>query len=426
MPILLSILVLITIPGQLLRISLFDRIGVLPSDLIVLLVFVFGLISIFLYKKKYYKNLRKLFWPSSIFFLWAFISLIFSINNLSLSWGEIIQSGAYYFRYLAYFMIIFIAPYCINKKNYYYWKYLLFGSAFLISILGFLQLKFFPSFYDLRMHEKGWDPHIGRLLSTWFDPNLLGGYLVFVLNIMGGEIFNSYRRKKYNQFFYLSLLAFVIFLALVLTYSRSAYLALLISGFVFAFYIDKRLIIVGLLSIFITLSLSTRVQTRVMDAWGSAQSLFFQTEKTADPTSKLRIDSWRIGWKLFSNNKITGVGFNTLKIIQKREWSMMTKSHAGSGIDASLLTVASTTGIIGLISFLFFWLIVIKNSFINFKKTHDVFFMGLISGIIGIFIHGIFVNILFFNLFLPTLFLAVALSQISFEKSNAPKFILKK
>jgi len=37
-------------------------------------------------------------------------------------------------------------------------------------------LKFFPSFKDLRMNELGWDPHEGRLLSTWFDPNYVGIY----------------------------------------------------------------------------------------------------------------------------------------------------------------------------------------------------------------------------------------------------------
>ena len=409
MKFLLSILLVLPIFGQLLRVPLFDRMGIVPTDLMVLVLLgVTGFL--FLQQPKNILS-HRLFWPTTLFFSWALFSLLLNIGFLGLSLGESVQAFAYWGRYLAYYSLLFIFIQNIKtEEDTKYWQYFMFISAFIIAILGFLQLQFFPSFYDLRMNEQGWDPHIGRILSTWFDPNFLGGYFAFTLSMLGGFLWQKFHERKWNlQFFLLSGIFLTILIALFLTFSRSAYLAFLIAGFVFALIAERKLIIVGIIAITLLLSSSQRAQERVSDAVVSAQALFTQTEKTLDPTARLRLASWKIGWKLFTENPITGVGFNTLKTVQKKEWSFMTKSHAASGIDASMLTVAATTGALGVIFYLWGWIIIAFTALKKFFKTRDGFTLGVFAGLAGIFVHAIFVNTLFFSLFLPTLFLSCAL-----------------
>src|SRR3990172_7606327 len=141
----------------------------------------------------------------AVIFAWIFKKLVrrepFFISNpinlpliildvimaLSLVWalvilprGEVISGSLYFFRFLAYQMIFFLAQTSI--KNIKQIFFIVLGSGAILSILGFIQLIIFPDFSS--MTPAGWDPHIGRLLSTWFDPNLLGGLFGFLALLM--------------------------------------------------------------------------------------------------------------------------------------------------------------------------------------------------------------------------------------------------
>ena len=202
----------------------------------------------------------------------------------------------------------------------------------------------------------------------------------------------------------------ILLIALALTFSRSSYLAFLVAGFIFAFIADRRIILIGIITAGLLFTVSERAQERVIDAVNSAQALFMETEKTMDPTSRLRVESWNVGIKLFEKNPLTGIGFNTLKVVQKQEWADMYKSHAGSGIDSSLLTVLSTTGIVGLLSYLWILTIILRKSINNYFLTKNYYYLGFFAGFIGILVHSLFVNTLFLNLLLPTLLLSASLT----------------
>ncbi len=413
MKILLTILFLLTTTGQIFRLWFFDRIGILPLDIFVFIIIGVWILKLF-YKKETFWN-KELILPTTIFFSWALFSLLFNTAELFLSLNEFLVSFAYYLRYLAYFLLLFVCVNEVKKDKNNYWLNIFIFSAVLISIFGFLQLKYFPNFYELNMDESWWDPHIWRFLSTWFDPNFLWGYIAFTISILIGVIWDKLINKKFTTSFFIYNIIFILLLiSLLLTFSRSAYLAFLIAWFIFALFADKRLIIIGIICVSLMISISDRAKKRAYNAVISATALFTQTEKTLDPTSQLRVKSWKIGWDIFQNKPITWTGFNTLKIVQKKYWSSMTNSHAGSGIDSSILTVMSTTGIIGIISFLWIYLKMIILSFKNYKKKRYIS-LWFISGLCGIFIHSMFVNTLFFNLFLPYLFLWYAIS-INYKK----------
>ena len=77
------------------------------------------------------------------------------------------------------------------------------------------------------MHLEGWDPHIGRLLSTWFDPNFIGGFLGFILSITIALGLYYWKEKRTKLALVLGIIGFIGLIALYLTYSRSGYLTLM-------------------------------------------------------------------------------------------------------------------------------------------------------------------------------------------------------
>ncbi|PCI24812.1 hypothetical protein COB57_03520 [Candidatus Peregrinibacteria bacterium] len=381
--------------GELLRLSFFDRIGVLPLDLFVLF---FGFFYVLqkIWKKESLQF--PLFFPVLLFFMWGGFGVIFQSYFIGFSSGETFQAFAYLIRFLSSLLLIYpcIDMVHLSPKKL---KKILYSSAFLVFIFGMIQLKFFPSFYDLRMHESGWDPHIGRLLSTWFDPNYLGIFFSAAFLFLLGDSWNVF--KKWQFPFWRMVLLMCFLYAVGITYSRSAYLGLLAGGALFAFFTDKRLLILGFSAVLLLISFSSRAQERAWNAVKSAESLLVQTETLPDATSRLRIQSWKVGWNIFTKHPVVGVGFNTLKTVQKKEWTFMTKSHAGSGIDASVLTVLSTTGGVGGLLFLWGMWRVVLLAWKRFGKESDALYLGILSAGLALFVSSFFVNALFFHLLLP-------------------------
>jgi len=216
---LLSLLIFSTIGGQLLRIPYLQGTGILLSDLILGVIGVFWLFQLITKQSKIKLNKTNLL--LILFLGFTLVSLLFNIYTL-LSHDSLI-SLFYYLRLLAYISLFFIAQDLPKQQSKIF--NLTIGTSLALVILGFLQLKFFPNFEVLRMQEKGWDPHIGRMLSTWFDPNFLGGFFAFVLSLMGGVLIVDFNKTnnlltffQSKKNFILSGIFFLILLSLILTY----------------------------------------------------------------------------------------------------------------------------------------------------------------------------------------------------------------
>lgn len=404
MQFLLSALILSSIGGQLLRIPYLQGTGILVTDfilgLIILLWFVQLITKQVKIKWNFVNNTLILFWLLMLFSLF--------LNTYNLPNSDILMSFFYYLRLIAYSALFLIAQNIPKEKLSFFFNLIIF-SALYLAILGFLQLKFFPDFEVLRMQEKGWDPHIGRLLSTWYDPNFLGGFFAFVLSLLGGVLVNEYNRtknlfnvlKNKQNLFYLISFVFI-GLALVLTYSRSAYLAFLVGMFLLGIIASRKMLIIFFVSVILLFSFSERLQTRVIDAYNSAQALFSQNNvNTLDASARFRYQSWQDGLNLFNEKPILGHGYNTLRYLQAKRGYTEWKSHAAGGIDSSLLTILVTTGISGLILYLTFFSSIVLQLFQKKKKSpllKQGLSLGLICGIPALFIHSFFVNSLLFPL----------------------------
>jgi O-antigen ligase len=369
-----------TLPGE------FGRIEILGNSMLLLdvispfVVLIWGIRKIIRKEKFVLNNVNT---SLLVFFGIAILSFLFGSSWLNA--GEIKFSFLYLVRFLMLGSLFFVAADLgKSQEKILHW---LFIAGGILAVVGFYLLRVIPDFTAAGLAELGWDPHIGRLTSTWLDPNFAAGGFAFLLALLGGKFLQV---KKLKQQAGLLILAGVLLIALLLTYSRSGLLALGVSGLILGLVGNRKLLLVMMVVGVLGITASPRLQERVGELAQSATSLIGESQQVLDATAQLRVDSWEEGLRIWKENPILGVGFGSYKFHQNFSSE---NSHAASGSDASMLNVAATTGVLGLIAFLIF----LGNLFVEcWKQRKTALGIGLLAGLSGLLIHAIFVNSLFF------------------------------
>jgi O-antigen ligase len=410
---LFGLLLLSPVTGELLRVPLFGF-DLFPSDIIIpALLIVWGIDKV---RKDRTLRLGRV--GKAILFFFGVLVISYSVNLFRFNLGEMISAGAYLVRYALYLSLAFVTFDLLRRdKKHQFQKLILvcLGVSLVhISVLGFLQLAYLPSFYDLEMNLEGWDPHIGRLLSTWFDPNYVGGFLAFVSTLFIALALHFRQLKDRRRFFGISVLVLVGLVALYLTYSRSAYLAFLAALAFLALLKSRKLLVAAVVIILIAFGFSARVQERTLDAVDSGKAfLGLDSQKPLDPTAELRLYSWTFASEIISDHPWAGIGFNRYKYEINNRGHGLLSDHASSGSDSSLLTLWATSGIFGLLSFLAIGFVAATTTIRRSWKRHDLksaLDAGLLAGLGGMMIHSIFVNSLLYPLIM--IYLLVGLGMI--------------
>ncbi len=381
----ISIFILLAslIAGQLIRIPIFGKIFLI-SDIVILGFLIW---RFFVSKNVFRKILiNYLFIPTALFIGFSILSLSVAAHSIGIA--KALSAGLYLGRWFLYILTAFAIADFPNKnktRDTVFWGIIL--SALVLAILGFFQLAIFPDFAF--MVKYGWDPHQGRLLSTWFDPNFIAGFFAIALAFISAKIL--YCNKKNKNFWLMMGLGGIIYLAAILTYSRSGYIALLTVFIVICFLrFSPRFLAYGIVLALATLLIFPRSYQRMMDA------------STVDATTQMRIESWDDTREIIKSHSLFGVGFNTLQW----QWSEKKPDHAQSGCDSSLLTLWATTGIFGLLSFLWIlWTIAHDKLRILWScadVSDKIFATGAFATILAILVHSTFVNSLLYpHIILP-------------------------
>ncbi len=380
--------------------ELFRLKGLLLVDLWVPLFTGAWILSKFLKKEPLKIPLYSL--PAVLFLFVGTASLL--MNSYFDSNAELLNGLFYGVRWAGLFLLSWVV---LNeedqsRQNFFYG---FLGFAVLLSLAGFVQLAFMPDFTEFEI--LGWDPHQGRLLSTWFDPNFVGGFLAFALPFFFAEIEKHVRQKDWR----LSLTALVatgfVALALLLTQSRSAYLALIMTvGLYTLFRSPKLLLVAGIAGLLAYGGLSP-IRNRVNSLATSVQSVFTETYAAPDASARLRFGSWEEGWRLFTEKPIWGHGYNRYEAAALQSGFLKdTEIHSASGSDSSLLTILASTGALG---FAFYWLTLLMLLVNTWKNRSDAVALAFFAGLGGLLIHSIFVNSLLFPLLLAPFWIAAGL-----------------
>lgn len=287
-------------------------------------------------------NFRRLKLPKAFigFGLTGLISLIAAAFRLPL---PVVLSGSLYLlRFLAYSLILNLK---IDRR------YLLFFSA-AVAALGLIQYLLVP---DTRwLAAAGWDDHYYRLISTLLDPNFTGIILVLGLVLT----YFSYPRSWRLYLLHLT--------ALLLTYSRSSYLALFAAITAIAVIKRKFRYILFILLFLSFLYLLPR-------PGGEGVKLERLT------SAKQRLSNYRLGAELWRQSPVFGLGFNTLRYFRDNP-----ASRSAPGLDSSLIFVLATTGVVGLLAYL--------NLLRSLWQKNRLLRVSLVA----LLVHSLFVNSLFY------------------------------
>ena len=354
----LGLILLAIFAGQLIKIPIGGSGGPAVIDIVVLLL---DAILLFRYKFKLPKP-PVFVKPATVFIIIAIISLL--LSPLSLTNSERLIGFFYTVRFSSIILLGWLLNFSAIKT--------LLISGVVLSVLGLLQFIFIPDLGFLT--PAGWDYHYFRTVSTFLDPNFLGAYLTLTMLL----IYQSCNFK--NRFHFIIFI--ITYLALLTTFSRGAYLAFLVAFLTLS--ILKKSLKLGLVTILLFALLMI--------------SFMAYHQEVAEPrgidrgsSAEARLDTWQQGLQMFLQQPVLGVGFNVYRVALK-EYKLSDEgflsSHGAGSNDSSLLFVAATTGIIGLIAYCFF---LASIAWQGFKKNPT-----LLAGLLGLLAQSFFANILFF------------------------------
>lgn len=294
-----------------------------------------------------------------IFTLIAIISNILYFN---------IFAWLYLLRLLSLLSLLLFPPKFSNTQN-------KFVDIVLTSsiIFGFVQYFIWPNL--TAMSSQNWDPHLYRLVGTYFDPTFTGLIFLFIL------LYTYFSNIKYKYIFLT-----IIYIAIALTYSRSTLFTFMIV-FSYISYVKKNTkIFIYCAIIFLT----TIIILPRMPGEGT------KLERTSSILAK--IQNYKEGINIFIKKPFIGIGYNN---IPKLNYKNNVLSHSNSGFDSSLLTIAITTGIFGLL----FLVTGLKYEFVN----GNLFYQSLL---LSLLIHSLFAN----SLFYPYVFLLLTILKSKTQK----------
>ena len=397
MNILLNLLIFSLPLGVVFRITPIQNVSFYLHDILAGLIFMLVLFEFTVRRKKIRE--KKLFIMISLFLLVGFISLL--INMRHLTFQTFLISFAYSLRYAAYASIIFAFQF-LNKEFKESINIKLIAAGVIFTAVGFIQYFYYPNLRNL--YYLGWDEHLYRLFSTSLDPNFAGAFFVLFILLLTENVIRGLKNRANLIFF--SILWISTLIAILLTYSRSAFIMLVISMVVLLSIHKMYRVLLLLVVLFLSL-------------------LFIFSNRNIEGLNPLRIasvearvDSAREALEIFSKNPIIGVGFNAYRYAQVR-YGFRTEqgsavSNADAGTDNSYLFVLATTGIVGFLIFLDFWINIIK---VIIRNLHlGVYGKVALASIGGILVNALFINSIFYPTIMAWIFILIGLTLVNKEK----------
>ncbi|MFA5749631.1 MAG: O-antigen ligase family protein [Candidatus Shapirobacteria bacterium] len=339
--------------GQIFRINLLNT----SFPLIDIAIILFFLVNLFQHFKSKDLKIKNKFFIYFLIFTWIFLTFnLFKYQIYSLK-------PIFYLIRLTCLLSFFIFPPKLNHKI----KNIFYLSIIANIIFGLIQYFFWPDF--TYFNTSNWDPHLYRLVSTFFDPTFTGLiYLFFIIKL--------FLDKKFPYRWPLLIISYI---ALVLTYSRSSYLSFILAFTFIAINLKNfKIFLISLLIITATIFVLPRQP-------GEGTKL----ERTS--SIKAKIENYQEGWQTFIKSPLIGFGYNNLSFIRDIKDQ---NSHANSGFDGSIMTLLTTTGIIG--TSIFLW--GLKQFYTKFDLLKKTF-------LIIILFHSLFANSLLYPWILLSLVL---------------------
>ena len=389
--------------------NIFKGIPVKVTEVLMIINLVLICRNFILRKKKVYFGVEK------ILLIWCIFGVISTFINIffyKYKLNEVLYGLLYSVRYFIYIIYtILVSEFLFNSNiNIYRFYMFIIKSYLVVSILGIIQIIIWPNSIDyysflskFNIYLLNPDPHINRIISTYLDPNYLSAILIIPINLTLILILKEKKKLKF-------LISFLLLVAtLIGTVSRSGLIGLAISlGITLTFSMigvnTKKEIVFNKIILLLFIILIIIIPMVIYFNLDSSRVLQRIIGFRDDPSAIARFLSWQESFSIIKENKIIGIGYNMLGF-----YTGNLKTMTSFGVDASLLLIAITTGVIGLILYLFYY---IKKLYIliRYMKKDKYIFSSLIGIILASIVMSMFNNLLFYPLWIIPFFIVINFS----------------
>lgn len=241
----------------------------------------------------------------------------------------------------------------------------------------------------------------GRVYSTLDNPNNYAEFLVLFTPI---SVAWAMQRKSPTWRFIFSCGIALPLLALVMTYCRGGWLSIAVSAVVFVYYLDKRLIPVGIVACLLFVPfLPDSIMTRISTIFNSH-----------DSSANHRIVAWQGILNMIGDYGLTGIGMgpNTFAALYP-DYALPGATKGVYHSQMLYLELFVEWGVLGFISFMWFILRHVKNSCFAIIRARGKALryavMGTCSAFCGIAILSIFEYIWFYPRILFAFFILLGI-----------------
>lgn len=290
---------------------------------------------------------------------WGLFALALILINVAIyqfEMNDIIEAFLYLFRFVYVLLTAFVSARYVAEADLKTDVLKFINVCYIIvCIIGFFQLIFFPVamdwyavFYKIGISWSEPDPHVGRLVSTYFDPNYLGSCLLLGIAADVYLLKRSVRNGDFRADGFKYIVCLIIyFVTLLLTQSRSGILGFLLFIFIYALFNTnfKKIRFKGVIGI------CAIVLIGAYFVFYSDITVFVRIRNAfSDPSAMARFQSWEKGLSTLKNMNFLGLGYNLLGAYNRLVYGD-THIQTSYGNDSSILLVLITGGILGFILF---------------------------------------------------------------------------
>lgn len=341
------------------------------------------------------------------------VSAILAVQKFGLSPFEYFFSTAYLLRWLLYFGIYLVCTNFVRRAEVFtVWGALEFAILFFAGF-GIFQAIFLPGFaqmvYPSAELYLDWDPQGHRLVSTFLDPNFAGALIAIGLLLLLARASLGVAVPIWKLL--------LLFVALLLTLSRSSFLAFLVGLLVIGLVRgrSKRLWQIGA----VLLVLGAPGLPFLIE-YGSSFNRF-----SIDASAMTRVVSWLMALDIVADHPIIGVGFNTYGFVQERYGGSIF-GQAAFGLDGGILFIAVMTGVLGVSVYVLMLASVFRRcrrvwNDSTFNDDERGFCLGVGTITVAIVVHSMFLNSLLYPFLMEVLWILWGLSYVLSRGEERPR-----
>ncbi|MBQ8577587.1 MAG: O-antigen ligase family protein [Clostridia bacterium] len=255
------------------------------------------------------------------------------------------------------------------------------SSAVLVALYGIYQ-NFFTVVDTTWQDTEMFSDISGRVVSTLENPNVLAEYLIMILPVaLAGFLISPKASQKLCYLFVGGILG----ACLIFTWSRGAWLGLLIAVMVFLLMYSKKVMVVGLFGVLAVPFLPFVLPDSILNRFLSIGNL-------GDTSTSYRVHIWEGVLSMLGDHFLGGIGVGT------EVFGEVYPRYALSGIESAphshnlYLQILVETGILGFALFLVFLFTFAKRNFTFYAKPlpqrERVLSAALFCGILAVLAQG--------------------------------------